>query len=412
MSKIVCEICGTTYPESANQCPICGSAKPIDTQANDGVSGKYTYVKGGRFSKSNVRKRNRGKTFERDSAAVEEKSERGGRGLVITAVVLMIAVLAVVGYITVRFFFPAGEKGSVNVEATIPCESIVVAQDTIVLSEVGSTAQIEVTILPENSTDKDDIYYCPDDISIATVSSQGLITAVAPGTTVITVECGQQKTQITVVCDFMEATEPPTETEPVTLDLLYKDLEMSTEGAQYTIYAGETAAAEIFWASEDTTIATVENGVVTAVGEGQTVIHAEYNGVKASCNVKCEFKDEDVVINGSGGGIGEDGGNNSTEPTTPSTEPTTGDTSTADYGFFTLWNSEVEDVTLKVGEALVLNVKDSNGNKADAQFSISDTTLCSIDGNTITGLSTGSGKSGTLTATVNGKTITCIVRIG
>ena len=147
-------------------------------------------------------------------------------------------------------------------------------------------------------------------------------------------------------------------------------------------------------------------------GHLKTIIHAEYNGVKASCKVKCEFKEEDVVINGSGGGIGEDGGDNETQPSEPSTDPTTPDASSTNYGFFTLWNSEVKDVTLKVGEALVLNVKDGNGSKVDAVFTISDETICSIDGNTITGLATGGGKTGTLTATVNGKTITCIVRIG
>ena len=24
MSKIICDVCGTRYPESSNQCPICG----------------------------------------------------------------------------------------------------------------------------------------------------------------------------------------------------------------------------------------------------------------------------------------------------------------------------------------------------------------------------------------------------
>ena len=27
MSKIICEICGTTYPETASHCPICGCSK-------------------------------------------------------------------------------------------------------------------------------------------------------------------------------------------------------------------------------------------------------------------------------------------------------------------------------------------------------------------------------------------------
>ena len=29
MSKIVCDICGTTYPDTEEQCPICGCAKDV-----------------------------------------------------------------------------------------------------------------------------------------------------------------------------------------------------------------------------------------------------------------------------------------------------------------------------------------------------------------------------------------------
>ena len=63
MSKIICDVCGTAYPDTASQCPICGCARPDHPQAAAGNSageqvdagGGYTYVKGGRFSKSNVR---------------------------------------------------------------------------------------------------------------------------------------------------------------------------------------------------------------------------------------------------------------------------------------------------------------------------------------------------------------------
>ena len=60
MSKIICDVCGTSYPESANQCPICGCVRSGDavtvrgdtnnTEVN--TTGNYTHVKGGRFSKA------------------------------------------------------------------------------------------------------------------------------------------------------------------------------------------------------------------------------------------------------------------------------------------------------------------------------------------------------------------------
>jgi cyclase len=52
MSKIICDVCGTSYPETATQCPICGCVRPGDAKSvKSGVSGTssgYTYVKGGR----------------------------------------------------------------------------------------------------------------------------------------------------------------------------------------------------------------------------------------------------------------------------------------------------------------------------------------------------------------------------
>ena len=52
MRKIVCEVCGTSYPETASACPICGSARSVDARIFVDDSGDsahetptYTYVK-------------------------------------------------------------------------------------------------------------------------------------------------------------------------------------------------------------------------------------------------------------------------------------------------------------------------------------------------------------------------------
>ena len=64
MNKVICDVCGTDYPETASQCPVCGCVRRGGSQtsagnatANSESAAGYTYVKGGRFSKSNVRKR-------------------------------------------------------------------------------------------------------------------------------------------------------------------------------------------------------------------------------------------------------------------------------------------------------------------------------------------------------------------
>lgn len=66
MNKVICDICGTTYPETAEQCPICGFARDMGTAPAAAMPVEELtqampvrqQVKGGRFSAANVRKRN------------------------------------------------------------------------------------------------------------------------------------------------------------------------------------------------------------------------------------------------------------------------------------------------------------------------------------------------------------------
>ena len=95
MSKVICDLCGTSYPETSNQCPICGTARPVQSVAvndTDKESGGYTYVKGGRFSKANVRKRNQGVKTERISAEESNKMSKRTLGLIIVLVALILMV--------------------------------------------------------------------------------------------------------------------------------------------------------------------------------------------------------------------------------------------------------------------------------------------------------------------------------
>lgn len=82
MSKIICDVCGTSYPETANQCPICGCIRSGDSVTVSGDTMQpamkppvYTPVKGGRFSKANVRKRNSGKPLYNAEAPAKPKRD-------------------------------------------------------------------------------------------------------------------------------------------------------------------------------------------------------------------------------------------------------------------------------------------------------------------------------------------------
>lgn len=332
MSKIICDVCGTSYPETSDQCPICGCVRPADVQAvvadGDAEGGKsgYTYVKGGRFSKANVKKRaqeNRvaPQDIADDNEQEEAKGKSGSVGLIVTAVVLLLAIVAVVIYITVRFFglgpdLPEQTQPSTTVsttEAVIACTKLTVPEQTVQLSEVGSAWLLNPTKEPADTTDE--ITFSSSDETVATVSEKGKITAVSSGHAIITVTCGTQSVECRVICDIPESTEETTEattdatgeetTEATTeyeqddLRLNRSDITFSYEGETWSIYSGNIPVEDITWSSGNSAVATISKGVVTAVGNGKTTVYGKYGEMEVSCIIRCNFSTKETGIGGS-----------------------------------------------------------------------------------------------------------------
>lgn len=91
-----------------------------------------------------------------------------------------------------------------------------------------------------------------------------------------------------------ETTGVQTDEDPVKTVTLAKDqLYLKNAGETYTLYEGDIAYDDITWSSEDPAVATFEDGIVTAVANGETTVHAEYNGERVSCKVNCEIKREE-----------------------------------------------------------------------------------------------------------------------
>lgn len=435
MSKIICDICGTAYPETAKQCPICGSVRPGDVQRvtnevkSDGkVSTGYTYVKGGRFSKSNVKKRSNADNSSKRTSPKKESGEdvKSNRGLVATAIVLLLAIIGVVIYIALRFFGPISDP-SANTNNTenndsVACVDIVLDESEILFDEVGVAKLLNVTVSPENSTDK--VTYRSEDESIATVSDKGKVTAITEGSTKIIITCGDVVKECVVTIQLPEETTLPTiedttagtedttvpdETIPAEEELRLNRKDSFTlqyKGETWDLYSGSIPRNQITWSIGDQTVATVDNGKVVAVGEGYTYVYAEYEGQKVSCQVICNFK-ESSGIQGNGGvsedggssgngGVSADGGN------TGSVTPAPGA-----YKIYSPYG-KVEDITLKVGESLKLSLKDSSGNVVEAKWQ-STSSAVSVSGSTIKGVAKiGYAK---VIATYNGNGYECIIRV-
>lgn len=432
MNKVICDVCGTTYPETASQCPICGCAKPEDVQVvsadapgvEGSAAGTYTYVKGGRFSKSNVRKRAKTTAPRRsqgkNTPAPVKQRANSNTGLIAVAVLLVLAIIAMLFYIYFAYFAPQKpdiDNPNSNISTTtaaaastdepmqtqaatttapqqIKCTELKLSEGQIQLDAVGNAWLINVTPVPSDTTDS--VTYSTSDPNVATVTSEGCITAVGPGTTVITVTCGDITQTCNVTCNIeTEPTTAPT-TAPTTqpaadeIKLNRKDITFTTVGEAWTLYRGNISLTEITWSSDDDTIATFAKGVVTAVGNGTTEVHAEYNGKKVSCIIRCNIPTETVP------------GETQPDTTEPTTEPTSGGNGTA-----TATISHT-DVSISVGETFRLRLKGSDGNYVDVTWAASKDGVCTINGNSITGVAIGKA---TVSCTYEGKTYSCIVRV-
>jgi hypothetical protein len=203
-------------------------------------------VPGGRFSKSNVRKRNRNQTVyeepEMPAKAVktaapvppvqeevdlyeefEEANSRGGVILNVLLVIVILALLAVSAYIFLVFFMPnfsnampPKEDAPAVVETMAPtdapateayvegadatCQQLILDVTDITLYEAGEMYLLNVQVLPENTTDT--IMYISSNEEVATVNEKGEVTAVGEGSVVITAFCGAQQLECNVICDF------------------------------------------------------------------------------------------------------------------------------------------------------------------------------------------------------------------
>lgn len=84
-------------------------------------------------------------------------------------------------------------------------------------------------------------------------------------------------------------TQPPTEAPKVEgeLYLNVSGITFSLVGESENIYCGTVPAELVTWHSDDESVITAENGVLTAVGVGSTTVHGEYDGVAVSCPAGC-----------------------------------------------------------------------------------------------------------------------------
>ncbi len=174
------------------------------------------------------------------------------------------------------------------VEVRTHVESVSIDGEESRLMNVGETLDLKATVLPADASDKNIKSWGSDNTDVATVDSNGKVTAKAPGDAVITV---------TTIDGEKTASCKVTVAQPVTGVTLDRTSLTFTEGdPSQTLVAAvlpKEADQGVTWSSSNTSVATVEDGTVTAVAAGSAVITATSTAdseKKATCTVTVNAK--------------------------------------------------------------------------------------------------------------------------
>ena len=172
------------------------------------------------------------------------------------------------------------ETAGCEVSVSTPVESISLDNTSINLEE-GHTMTLVATVFPTDADEKAVIWESKE-TSIATVNSNGLVTAIKEGQTIITASAGGHSATCTVVvCK---------ETIPVTSVRINKSIITLLVGDTYlleaTVMPDNATDKTVTWTSEHPEIATVDQeGKVSGINGGSVLITAKAGDKEAKCTV-------------------------------------------------------------------------------------------------------------------------------
>jgi len=159
--------------------------------------------------------------------------------------------------------------------------SAVTLDKTSVTLKVGETSQLTATITPADAKDKT-LTWTSSKESVATVSEEGLVTAIALGDAVVTVSSKNGKTATCAV----KVEKTPVAS--ITLNATEKEFDKIGQTFQLTatVLPDDATDKTVTWKSSKTSVATVSgSGLITTTGYGEATITASCGGKEATCAV-------------------------------------------------------------------------------------------------------------------------------
>ena len=163
--------------------------------------------------------------------------------------------------------------------------SVVIEPYMATLMSLGETVQLTATVLDQNGQPVAgaEVTWSSSDAKVATVSGQGLVTAVGNGSVSITVRSGSTSTSVPVSV-MQSAGSIVVEPSTATLMSLGETVQLTA-----TVLDGNghpVTVAEVDWSTSDASVATVSRqGLVTAISNGSVIITARSGSASASVPV-------------------------------------------------------------------------------------------------------------------------------
>lgn len=169
---------------------------------------------------------------------------------------------------------------SCNIEEKDPSVTGIALSDHSLEMIKGQTHQLNAEIQPNELQNSAVLSWISSNESVASVDQEGLITALEIGETVINVMCGD----ISSSCKIKVSGIP---VESVTLDKESIELKIGeTTTLTAEVLPNNADNKTIEWISTENSVATVSDGIVTAIAAGEAKIIAKSGEIQAECTIK------------------------------------------------------------------------------------------------------------------------------
>lgn len=189
-----------------------------------------------------------------------------------------------------------GSNLSANCTVTVVKPVVLAESVTLDMTEarlnVGETVTLVAKVLPEYA-DNREVTWRSDNDAVAQVDDNGVVTAVAPGTAMVTVST-LDGSNLSANC-VITVVKPVVLVESITLDITEATLNVGDMMIlTVTVLPEDADNREVTWISDNEDVVTVnDNGVVTAVAPGTatvTVLTLDGSNLSATCNITVESK--------------------------------------------------------------------------------------------------------------------------